>query len=903
MMDLLSNPIFQGVISGIMATGITDYVNNVNSSSVENDFCELIQSVCDELSEIYPVQIYRDDGFTFWDNIAKEIQEGLVYKLGSLSDINTIIKSSLEVSNANYNIVEISKTFRHIFLKRITEYDFLYEYTNMLYLDSIFNTISNQVNSIEKILKYDLMSGLEVTAIEKDIKKYVINDSFNLAINLLEKQNYMLICGNPGTGKTTLARMLIYYYLTQGYELVAISKDIEKAFSLYDDKKKQIFYYNDFLGSNLLEVRLIKNEEKRLENFIKMIYKSKNKKIILTSRIYLVNQAKNIYDNFLGTKFTEEKFVVRVGDYTKEIRAKILYNHLRTSDISKQYIDVLLNDRNIINIINHPNYTPRIVEWMTDFDKLCDIDEKDFYTNFMENLNNPMRLWEHAFEKHITEFSRYYLYILYTFNRSVNLSTLNDAFYGFIKILYPGINDLILEEKISNSIKELENSFITIFNGSNNDLFIDFQNPSIKDYIYYRLKHNMTLIRYIVTCSVRFCQISMFFEGKDSENRWGILVDSVTMDKIQHVLINNSGSNGGINFNKLFFQEVHTYYRFGCNLPIDRDEDLTEQLQLNVALQIHDMFNLSTRPEIRFLLKTILEKYDISGEITEVNYYNTNVGGVVDLIKELSLYEDLDINLILNNLTKTISYPKDITEFVKIYEVYPNKFIKFCKGVSEQFLNKISDIIENDICEIEYDGSRKSSKEILEIIHNVESFFELKLEVQKERSLGALIFYSMDADSAIELGKYNDVNIGKSLSNAIELSTLWGPAGTAIKIVEKYEKEIKSVINSTTKEAENNFRNSVIENISIKFSQRSISYSEDDFNEYISLLSYLMKVLNIDFSNEKKQLEISHQRYLNEKKSSNNNESKNRNTNFNVFAIKNDISDDEVMDIFNSLKS
>ena len=58
--------------------------------------------------------------------------------------------------------------------------------------------------------------------------------------------------------------------------------------------------------------------------------------------------------------------VVDLGDYTTLIRGRILYNHLYYSQMSREYVDAIVTSRAYRTIARHANYSPRIVEYMTD---------------------------------------------------------------------------------------------------------------------------------------------------------------------------------------------------------------------------------------------------------------------------------------------------------------------------------------------------------------------------------------------------------------------------------------------------------------------------------------------------------------------------------------------------------
>lgn len=92
-----------------------------------------------------------------------------------------------------------------------------------------------------------LWSDFELEDIKAHISTYVMNDSFDKAREILKNQNYVIISGIPGIGKTTLARMLVYYYLANGFEeFINLSGDIDTAAKLFKRDKKQVFFDEDF---------------------------------------------------------------------------------------------------------------------------------------------------------------------------------------------------------------------------------------------------------------------------------------------------------------------------------------------------------------------------------------------------------------------------------------------------------------------------------------------------------------------------------------------------------------------------------------------------------------------------------------------------------------------------------
>ena len=283
------------------------------------------------------------------------------------------------------------------------------------------------VNVMQKILNNGAYNKniIAIENIKYKFSIYVQNKSYLKAKELLNNQNVCIISGNPGVGKTTLSNMLAVEYIDAEYELVKITQNISEGYDLLQEGKKQIFIFDDFLGQTGLDIKLNKNEDSEIIKFIEYINKAKNKKFILTTRGYILNQAQEKYEELARYNFKLNEVTIELEDYSLYDKSRILYNHLYFKKINKEYILNLLNN-NIINIIKHSNYNPRIIENITEH--FLPEDPKQFYNEFIQNLDNPKRIWEIAYNNHLTYYSQNLVLILATFTYSVGKDKLKMAF-------------------------------------------------------------------------------------------------------------------------------------------------------------------------------------------------------------------------------------------------------------------------------------------------------------------------------------------------------------------------------------------------------------------------------------------------------------------------------------------
>jgi hypothetical protein len=218
----------------------------------------------------------------------------------------------------------------------------------------------------------------ELEKIQEHAKYYVKNESFGKGLKVLDEHNFCIIAGTPGIGKTILAEMLALHFVNLGYEVVKVTEDISEATGLDYVHQRRLFYYDDFLGQTSLSEKLNKNEDQRLLDFIQALRRSKVSKLILTTREYILNQARMVYEKLQSTRFNLQTFIIDLSFYTRKIRAQILYNHLYFSELSNSFKQAILADEGYIKIIDHPNYNPRIVQFMTDPLRIANVSPKQY---------------------------------------------------------------------------------------------------------------------------------------------------------------------------------------------------------------------------------------------------------------------------------------------------------------------------------------------------------------------------------------------------------------------------------------------------------------------------------------------------------------------------------------------
>lgn len=314
--------------------------------------------------------------------------------------------------------------------------------------------------------------------IKAKLTVYAENPSFKSGRDILESIHVLIVSGPPGVGKTTLAEMLSYAYLAEDWELVAI-RSLDDAFAHIDDTKRQIFFFDDFLGRIALDARALSNQDSDLARFIGRVRRTSNARFILTTRAYIYEEAR-LQSEALSTRALDiASYVLDVGIYTRRIRARILYNHLIVASVPEAHIQALVEQSAIKKIVDHDHYNPRIVQTLTNQDRVEEIPPADYPAAFIAALDDPLSVWDKAFRTHIASRCRHLLFAMYvSAEHGAEIEDLEEVYNPLHQALCRRFSMSSGPKDFEESVRTLEGSFVTISNGK-----VSLINPSVRDYL------------------------------------------------------------------------------------------------------------------------------------------------------------------------------------------------------------------------------------------------------------------------------------------------------------------------------------------------------------------------------------------------------------------------------------
>ncbi|WP_298117285.1 restriction endonuclease [Flavobacterium sp.] len=498
---------------------------------------------------------------TPYSKLISKLKSEEIVKVNKLKPNKYIFITSKKLSRINKQ--EIKAIF-HPYIKREDDVfgyqdlaDFLSKKENQDIVEQNFKLWITSTSVLDLIYNNAIKGRSESTIreIEENSYKYAITENHKKGLKILEESNVIIMTGEPGIGKTTLADNLSLYYTAKGYEFCDIEENLNEAESIFreKEKKKILFYCDDFLGSNLYDA-INNKRDSHIVKFINRVNKDKSKKFILTSRTNILNKAYSLSHKFQNGKIRDNEFLLKVENLTKIDKAQILYNHIYHSNLDKDYIDEIYLNKKYMLIINHRNFNPRIIEFITDGIRIGDTTPSDYWSYIKKNLDEPEYIWADYFQNQTDDCVRALTFLTVYNNGKITEELLRRSYNTFLRIHPVNLGEY--SDKSFEAVRKLAiKSLLNRNQVSENNFEYVLFNPSIADFVLKSYSQEIELITNILKSletesSISFlntlilfkkinkkCSLTIhenlfdyFFESKIREEDWDFLISLIYID-------------------------------------------------------------------------------------------------------------------------------------------------------------------------------------------------------------------------------------------------------------------------------------------------------------------------------------------------------------------------------------
>jgi nucleoside-triphosphatase THEP1 len=352
---------------------------------------------------------------------------------------------------------------------------------------------------LQSILNHAIVgrSTYTLQEIREQAATYATTSNHKFAHQKLEHLGVLIITGEPGIGKTTLANHLCIQYVSEGFTFISMTQNLQETENVFDDDSKQLFYFDDFLGRNYLEA-LTGHEGQRITQFIRRVARNKNKRFILTSRSTILNQGKMLIDSFQLSNTARNEFELRITALTKLDRAHILYNHIWHTQLSSEHVQEIYAEKRYLNIIGHPNFNPRLISYITDAGRLQDVKPPSYWQFIMKSLRNPAAVWENPFEAQQDDYGRTIVLLVVLHRAPISEEELGIAYREYVS--RPENQGMTGRRDFIGNMRTLTGSFLNRHLQENLSISIDLFNPSIGDYVLSRYVADISTLSLAFAC-------------------------------------------------------------------------------------------------------------------------------------------------------------------------------------------------------------------------------------------------------------------------------------------------------------------------------------------------------------------------------------------------------------------
>jgi energy-coupling factor transporter ATP-binding protein EcfA2 len=299
---------------------------------------------------------------------------------------------------------------------------------------------------------------------------YVTTGPHAEAVRSLSKHSAVLLLGDPGTGKSTIAAILSTIAASNPDRLCIRADGINDFISRWNPIKPGFFWIDDAFGPNQLREDFV---DAWLTHFPKMLAAiGLGSQFVLTSRHHIYKGAEIKLGSRNIALFREEQAVVKVGALTRNERLQLIYNHMKVGMQTwtwksriKGFLPVLAEEKAL---------TPEIARRLADpaYTKQLDLTLVSLLQFVREPKAHLLQIIREMSKEHRSALTLAFLHHgkMPVGNASTELQTLITGSFG------------VSREALGQALQELRGSFLEqqIFEGS---MVWTFKHPTVADAI------------------------------------------------------------------------------------------------------------------------------------------------------------------------------------------------------------------------------------------------------------------------------------------------------------------------------------------------------------------------------------------------------------------------------------
>lgn len=239
------------------------------------------------------------------------------------------------------------------------------------------------LSSILDERRYDQAKAL-VASLGKDLSTFVPTESHKRAVEAVEKHGFVLLLGDPASGKSVIASTLAAAAMHEWDCLVQRPTTPEALVEGWNpNEPAQFFWLDDVFGS-------VRYDPLKAESWVANAPSikaaiSKGTKVVLTSRGYIWNEARKMIKTYTFPLLTDNQVVIDLAELSLLEKKRMLYNHIRLGNQESSYKEELRPF--LTDVAALPSFKPEIARRLSakEFTRGLSFDKQSVHRFFTHN--------------------------------------------------------------------------------------------------------------------------------------------------------------------------------------------------------------------------------------------------------------------------------------------------------------------------------------------------------------------------------------------------------------------------------------------------------------------------------------------------------------------------------------
>jgi hypothetical protein len=307
---------------------------------------KLLQDLKDELEKIFRKHHFRCDNYIYITNISVSNN----FRSLATSVFDDFFRASLPTGiKLNFRVIEykdlepfIAKnpSVRRAFPSLLTFTD----------LENVF------------LKKEETKNKGYLRSARNSINRFVSTTHYATAVDLLAESSFLMIVGDPKSGKTSIVEALAIAFLEEGHFKPYFVRTTDEFFTIaayLAAGERALFICDDIFGQHELDGGKLEDWTNYFQSVMGLV--DENHRFVFTTRKYIYEQFAN--KSGLRRFFPEEenpsRYVIKLSSLTKDEREQILVKHLQHSTLPVEILRTTFSAKE--QILACPDFSPEVI--------------------------------------------------------------------------------------------------------------------------------------------------------------------------------------------------------------------------------------------------------------------------------------------------------------------------------------------------------------------------------------------------------------------------------------------------------------------------------------------------------------------------------------------------------------